>query len=134
MAYNQDYPLKDYLKAINESKNDLMRDEDPGWEKNYPPFIINKCMAQHIDTLMYANEMNINPNLDKQLQFEFYINTVRPKKRFAPWGKKERVDDLEIVKKYYKYSNQKALDALRILTSDQLEFIRSKLNTGGKNG
>jgi len=111
-----------------------MREGDPLWQKKYPAFIINKCLSFHIDTVMYANEMNQHNSIDNQLQYDFYINIVRPRARFAPWGKKEKVSDLDFVKQYYGYNNQKALDALRILTSTQLEFIRSKLNTGGKNG
>ena len=120
MAFNPNYPLKN-----------LLHDEDPMWEKNYPAFIINKCMSHHMDTIMYANEMNQYPELDKLLQYDFFINTVRPRKRFSPWGKKEKALDLDIVKQYYGYSDEKALDALHILTSEQLDFIRSKLDTGG---
>ena len=131
MPYDDRYPLKDYLNSINFNKEDLMQD-DPGWEKNYSPYVINKCMSHHIDTLSFANEMNRYPNLDKKLQYSFYLNTVRPKKRFSPWGKKEKVKDLDLVKKYYGYSNEKAIQALRILTPDQLNYIKDKLNKGGK--
>ena len=106
--------------------------DDPGWEKNYPPYVINKCLSHHMDTLAFANEMNRYPNLDKELQYSFYLNTVRPKRRFSPWGKKAKVKDLDLVKKYYGYSNEKAIQALRILTPNQLNYIRDKLNKGGK--
>lgn len=132
MKFDERYPLKDYLNSINLSKNNLMEDEDPAWEKNYPPFIINKCMSQHLDTVMFANEMNQYPGLDKRLQYDFFINTVRPRKRFSPWGKKEKVKDIELVKEFYGYSTEKAMQALRILTENQLEIIRTKLNKGGK--
>ena len=132
MAYNTDYPLKDYLNSLNLSKEYLLQPEDPGWEKNYPPYIINKCMSHHMDTVMFANEMNRLPHLDKRLQYDFYINTVRPKRRFSPWGKKQTVKDLDLVKKYYGYSNEKAIQALRILTPKQLDYIKEKLNKGGK--
>ncbi len=131
MPYDDRYPLKDYLNSINFNKEDLMQD-DPGWEKNYSPYVINKCMSHHMDTLAFANEMNRYPNLDKKLQYSFYLNTVRPKKRFSPWCKKEKVKDLDLVKKYYGYSNEKAIQALRILTPDQLNYIKEKLNKGGK--
>ena len=131
MAYDDRYPLKEYLNSINLSKRDLM-EEDPGWEKNYPPYVINKCLSSHLDTLAFANEMNRYPNFDKRLQYSFYLNTVRPKKRFSPWGKKEKVKDLEVVKQYYDYSNEKAKQALRILSPDQLNYIKEKLNRGGK--
>jgi hypothetical protein len=125
------YELKDWLNSINQNKNHLM-DDDESSKKDYPPYIINKCLSGHIDCLMYANEMNMNHSLDKKLQYDFFINTVRPRKRFSPWGKKQKVDDLELVKQYYGYSNEKAKQALRILTPTQIDFIRSKLNTGGK--
>ena len=131
MAYDDRYPLKEYLNSINLSKRDLM-EEDPGWEKNYPPYVINKCLSSHLDTLAFANEMNRYPNLDKRLQYSFFLNTVRPKKRFSPWGKKEKVKDLEVVKQYYDYSNEKAKQALRILSPNQLNYIKEKLNRGGK--
>lgn len=107
-------------------------DEDPSSIKEYPPYIINRCLSGHIDALMYANEMNKNHSLDKKLQYDFFINTLRTKKRFSPWIKKENIKDLELVKTYYKYSNEKAKQALRILSQEQINFIRSKLETGGR--
>ena len=132
MSYDERYPLKDYLNTINQTKENLMDGDDPVWEKNYPPFIINKCMSQHLDTIMFANEMNQYQGLDKKLQYDFFINIVRPRKRFSPWGKKEKISNLDIVKKFYGYSTEKAIQALRILSNDQIEIIRDKLNTGGK--
>ena len=132
MSYDERYPLKDYLNSINLTKKNLMEDEDPAWERNYPPFIINKCMSHHMDTVMFANEMNQYPGLDKKLQYDFFINTVRSRKRFSPWGKKEKVKDIELVKEFYGYSTEKAMQALRILTENQLMVIKDKLNKGGK--
>ena len=127
------YPLKDYLNSINYSKKYLMgEDEDPGWEKNYPSYVINKCMSHHLDTVMFANEMNMNTGLDSRLQYDFFINIVRSRKRFSPWGKKKKIDDLELVKQYYGYSYEKAKQALEILTPQQINFIKDKLNTGGQ--
>jgi|TARA_B100000035_G_scaffold239216_1_gene207500 hypothetical protein len=131
MSYDERYPLKDYLNSINLTKKYLM-DEDPGWKKNYPAFVINKCMSHHMDTIMFANEMNQYSHIDNQMQYDFFINTVRPRKRFSPWGKKQKVKDLDLVKKYYGYSNDKALQALEILTPTQLDYIKDKLNKGGK--
>lgn len=127
-----DYPLTNYLKTINETKENLMDGDDPGWEKQYPAWIINKCLSHHIDTLMLANAMNISSELPNKLQYDFFINTVRKRKRFSPWDKKVRLDDLECVKEYYGYSTQKAQAALKILNKEQIEFIKSKLNRGGK--
>ena len=132
MSYDERYPLKDYLNSINLTKKNLLEDDDPAWEKNYPPFVINKCMSQHLDTVMFANEMNQYPNLDKKLQYDFFINTVRSRKRFSPWDKKQKMNDLDVVKQYYGYSNEKARQALNILTPDQLNVIKNKLNKGGK--
>ncbi len=130
---SSNYPLKDYLNSINYSKQYLMgEDEDPGWEKNYPSYVINKCMSHHMDTVMFANEMNMNPVLDNRLQYDFFINIVRSRKRFSPWGKKQKIDDLELVKRYYGYSYEKAKQALEILTPQQINFIKDKLNTGGQ--
>ena len=133
MAYDERYPLKDYLNSINLNKNNLMdEDSDPAWKSKYPAYIINKCMSHHMDTVMYANEMNQYSNISKKMQYDFYIHIVRPKKRFSPWGKKQKIDDLDLVKKYYGYSNDKAIQALRILSPDQIDYIRDKLKKGGK--
>jgi hypothetical protein len=123
--------LKDYLNSINNSKQNLM-DSNPDCESSYPPYIINRCYSGFIDTILIANEMNLNPHLNKKLQYDFYINIIRPKKRFSPWLKKEKLDSLEYIKQYYGYSDEKAKVALQILTDEQIEFIKSKLNRGGK--
>lgn len=124
------YELKDYLYSINQSKKNLM-EEDPDSEKGYPPFIINKCLSSFTDSILYSNEMNKNSHLDRKLQYDFLINTLKPRKRFSPWVKKQTLDHLELVKEYYGYSHDKALKALEILTTDQLEQIRKALNKGG---
>ena len=125
------YELKDWLNAINQSKEKLM-DENPECIKEYAPFVINRCISGQVDTLMYANELNKHHQLDKKLQFDFYINTVRKKKRFSPWLRKDKIQDLECVKRYYGYSNEKALQALKILSKEQLTFIKQRLEIGGK--
>ena len=132
MSHSEQYPLKDYLNSINYTKENRMNSDDPLWEKHYPPYIVNKCMSHHMDTVMYANEMNIYSHLDKKLQYDFFINIVRSRKRFSPWDKKQKMNDLEVVKQYYGYSNEKARQALSILTPDQLNVIKNKLNKGGK--
>ena len=122
--------LKDWLNSINFTKENLI-EEDPDLIKEYPPFIINRCLSGHLDAIMFANEMNKFPNLDKDLQYHFFLNTLRKKKRFSPWLRKEKVTDLEIIKQYYGYSNEKALNALKILTPDQINFIKQRLYIGG---
>ena len=122
--------LKDYLYSINQSKKNIVED-DPEAERKYPPFIINKCLSSFTDTILYANEMNKNSHLDKRLQYDFFINSLKPRKRFTPWLRKQTLEELELVKQYYGYSHNKALEALNILTSEQLNSIRKSLNTGG---
>lgn len=122
--------LKDWLKSINETKNNLI-DEDPLLESKYLPYIVNRCMSGHIDALMYANEMNINSHLDKKLQYDFFLNSLRSKKRFSPWMRKEELSNLQTVKKYYGYSDEKARQVLPLLSDEQLDIIRQRFDTGG---
>ena len=121
--------LKHWLNSINHEKQNIM---DDGNKNEYPPFIVNRCLSGFIDTLMMANEININHHLSKKLQYEFLLNIVRPKRRFSPWLKKEKITDLEAVKSYYGYSNEKARSALSILSDEQLNSIKLKLTRGGK--
>ena len=121
--------LKDWLNSINFNKENLM--EDPDAKKDYSPYIINRCLSGNLDCIMFVNEMNINHHLDKDLQYSFYLNTLRKKKRFSPWLRKDKVTDLEIIKQYYGYSNEKASQALKILTPEQIKFIKQRLDTGG---
>ena len=123
--------LKDWLNSINLNKNNIIK-EDPDTERKYAPFIINKCMSGHLDTVLLANEMNMNHSLSKSLQYDFFLNSVRKKKRFSPWLRKDKIKNIDVVKQYYGYSNEKATQALRILSSEQIAFIRSKLEIGGK--
>ena len=121
--------LKDWLNSINFTKENLI--DDPEVVKDYPPYIINRCLSGHLDCVLFANEMNRYPNLDKDMQYSFYLNTLRKKKRFSPWLRKEKVTDLEIIKQYYGYSNEKASNALKILTPEQINYIKQRLETGG---
>ena len=122
--------LKDWLNSINFTKENLI-EEDPDVINKYPPYIVNRCLSGHLDCIMFANEMNKFPNLDKDLQYSFYLNTLRKKRRFSPWLRKDKVTDLEIVKQYYGYSNEKASNALKILTPEQINFIKQRLDIGG---
>jgi|TARA_B100000035_G_scaffold231981_1_gene200201 hypothetical protein len=122
--------LKDWLNSINQSKVNII-DEIPDTESKYLPFIVNKCLSGHLDAVIFANEMNINHHLDKKLQYDFLLNTLRSKKRFSPWVRREEMENLEIVKKYYGYSTEKAKQAVSILSDEQLTTIRKKLDTGG---
>jgi hypothetical protein len=122
--------LKDWLNSINFTKNNLLK-EDPNNIKEYFPYIINKCLSGQIDTILFANEMNMNHSLDKDMQYSFYLNSLRKRKRFSPWLRKDKVKDLEYVKRYYGYSNEKAFQALKILNKSQLDFIKQRFEIGG---
>ena len=122
--------LKDWLNSINFTKEDLTVD-DPDSAKDYPAYIVNRCLSGHLDCVLFANEMNLHPNLDKDMQYQFFLNSLRKRKRFSPWLRKDKVDNLNIIKKYYGYSNEKALQALRLLTNEQLDYIKKRLETGG---
>ena len=122
--------LKDWLNSINYSKKNLI-DEDPDLEKKYPAYIINRCMSGHLDAIMYANEMNLYHNLSPKLQYDFLLNILRSKKRFSPWVKKEELKNLDYVKRYYGYSDEKAKQVLPLLSKEQLTFIQEKLERGG---
>ena len=122
------YELKDWLNSINLNKKNLFKDDPTA---KYPAYIINRCMSGHLDTVLFANEMNLNAHLDNDLQYSFFLNSVRKRKRFSPWLRKDEIKDLDSVKRYYGYSNEKAKQALRILSKEQLNFIKSKFETGG---
>ena len=123
--------LGEWLYTINQSKKNLM-DQDPELESSYPSWIINKCLSSFTDTVLFANEMNMNYHISKRMQYDFYINSLRPRKRFSPWSKKESIDYLDEVREYYGYSYTKALEVIRVLSTDQLEHIKRSLNKGGK--
>ena len=123
--------LKDWLNSINFNKENLIK-ENPDIVKEYPPYIVNRCLSGHMDCVLFANEMNKYHFLDKDMQYNFYINILRKRKRFSPWVRKEKVSDLEFVKSYYGYNNEKASQALKILSKEQLDYIKQKLDTGGK--
>jgi hypothetical protein len=120
----------DFLNSINTSKKNLIA-EDPGLEKDYKPFLMNRGLSYFQDTIMYANQMNICRDLDPKLQYDFLISTIRPRKRFSKWFKKEDDSDVEAVKEYYGYSNSQAVQAISILSSDQIKIIKTSLEKGG---
>ena len=125
------YELKDYLNAINFTKKNLMDSEDKLWQKKYPSFIVNKILSGFQDCIMLVNEMNRKHFVDKDMQFQFLLNSIRSKKRFSPFLRANKLKDIECVKEYYGYSNDKAKSALDILTKDQIKLIKEKLSKGG---
>ena len=125
------HELKDWLNSVNFNKDNLI-ENDPESISSYPPYIVNRCLSGHLDTVLFANEMNRYSNLDKDMQYSFFLYTLRKRKRFSPWLKKEQVEDLDLVKKHYGYSNEKAKVAVSLLTKTQLEYIRNKHDMGGE--
>ena len=125
----------DYVNSINFTKKNLMKNtaNDELAEKDYVPFLTNKSLSYFTDTLLYANEMNRYHFLDKRLQYEFYLNSIRKKKRFAKWAKAEDNDEVMMVQEYYKFSPQKAKAALSVLSPKQKDIIKHKMENGIKN-
>lgn len=120
----------EYVTAINMTKKDIMVDDLA--EKAYNPFMVNRSLSYFQDTVLYANEMNVNHTIDKRLQFDFFINMIRKRKRFSKWQKSVSDSDVEVVKEYYGYSNEKARQALTLLTSEQLDVLKQKVYKGGR--
>ena len=120
----------DYLNAINMTKKDIMVDDIA--EKGYNSYMINRGLSYFHDTVLIANEMNRYHQIDSRLQFSFLINIIRRRKRFSKWLKPETVSDVEVVKEYYGYSNDKARQALTLLTSDQINELKKKVYKGGR--
>ena len=131
---NSMYELKDYLSAINQTKEPLLDSEDEEWTKKYPPFIVNKCVAPFPDTILLVKEINQQHHVDKKLQFDFLLNSLRARSRYAPWLKAKKYKDIEYVKEFYGYGNAKAKSALDLLSDDELSAIKQRLNKGGRNG
>ena len=120
----------EYTTAINYSKKNIMIDDIA--EKAYNPFLINRSLSYFHDTVLAANEMNINHHIDNRLQFDFFINIVRKRKRFSKWFKPEQISDLDVVKKYYGYSNEKARQVLTLLSTEQINELKNKVARGGR--
>ena len=122
--------LKEWLNSINTTKENLIK-ETPESISSYQPFIINKCFSAHLDTILFANEMNQHPFIKKDMQYLYYLHSIRKRKRYSPWVKKVDVDNLELVKEYYNYNDEKAMEALSILNREEINFIKQRLNKGG---
>ena len=118
----------DFINSINANK-DIMVDELA--ESQYVPFIVNRGMSYFPDTILLANQMNMHSHLDNKLQYQYLINSTRPRKRFSKWSKKHENSDLDVVKEYYGYNNRNAEYALSLLTKQQLDYIKNKNNRGG---
>ena len=123
----------DFVKEINHGKTNLM-DETPELEKEYKPFIVNRALSFNNDTTRYANEMNGQNHLDSKLQFDFFLNIIRPKKRYGKWLKRENNEVLESIMEYYKCSYAKAREYATLLNDSQLDIIKRRIDTGGLKG
>ncbi len=123
----------DFVNQINYGKKNLI-DENPELERQYKQFIINRALSFNYDTVLYANEMNVKNHVDSKLQFDFFLNTIRPKKRYGKWLKRENNGILELIKEYYKCSYAKARDYITLLDDSQLDIIKQRLETGGLKG
>lgn len=122
--------FKEIIPSILQSKKNVLEDT-----KDYNAFIVNKALSHHYDCVLYANQMNLIPHADPDLQYLYLLNSVRPWRRpFQKWLKAEKVDDLDCVKEFYGYSNDKAKAALEVLSEDQIDTIKKNLNKGGLNG
>jgi hypothetical protein len=119
----------EFLKSINSSKKDIMVDDDA--EKGYNPFIVNRGLSQFLDTILFANEMNRYHHLDNKLQFHYLINSIRKGKRFSKWAKADSLDNIEVVKEYFGYGSERAREALRLLSDEQLIELKNKVDKGG---
>ncbi len=120
----------EYLKAINDTKQDIMVDDIA--EKGYNSYMVNRGLSYFHDTVVIANEMNRYHHIDNRLQFDFYINIIRKRKRFSKWLKPKTVSDVEVVKEYYGYNNEKSRQALSLLTSEHINELRKKVYKGGR--
>jgi hypothetical protein len=120
----------DYLNSINLTKKDIMIDDD--CEKAYNSFMVNRGLSYFQDTVIIANEMNRHHQIDSKLQYQFLINMIRKRKRFSKWAKAQKESDIDAVKEYYGYSNEKARQALTLLSPDQITIIKNKVSKGGR--
>ena len=120
----------DYVNSINITKKDIMHDDI--CEKAYTPFMVNRALSYFNDTVLYANEMNVNHTLDNKLQYHFLINIIKKKKRFSKWLKPQEVENLELIKEYYGYSHEKAKHALPLLSKEQIDLIKIRITKGGR--
>lgn len=119
-----------FVNEINYGKKDLMEFGEN--ETVYNSFLINRSLSYFSDTVYFANEMNKYHHLDSKLQFHFLLNIVRKRKRFSKWVKPETDNSVEVIKEYYGYSNEKAVQVLPLLSTDQINIIKNKVNKGGR--
>ena len=122
--------LSDFLTSINSSKENLV-EKEPLCEKEYIPFVVNKCLSYFPDTIFYANQINVRPGLDKKMQYDYLRISVSKRKRFSKWFKEEKNDNIKLIQEYYGYSYRRAKEVLECLTDDNIRTIKDSLKTGG---
>ena len=120
----------EFVKAISYSKKDIMIDDLI--EQEYNSFIINRALSYYPDTILYANEMNKNHHLDGRLQFDFFINIIKKRNRFSPWLKASEIENLDVIKEYYGYSDEKAKSVLSLFNNKQIENLKHRIYKGGR--
>ena len=121
--------LGDFLKSINDTKQNLIVDAKT--EKLYTPYIVNRCLSYFTDTILYSNEMNAHSHIDSKLQYDYFLYSVRKRKRFSRWTKQESPDDLEFIKSHFNYSDKKAKEAIQVLGASGIEALKEKYTKGG---
>ena len=119
----------EYLNSINVTKIDIMDDDEK--EKGYNSFIINRSLSYFQDTIHFANEMNQYPNLDNRLKFDFFINTIRKRKRFSKFMKPETSSKIDVIKDYYNYSDEKARQVVNLFDDNQINILKNRMEKGG---
>lgn len=126
----------DYLNSINHKKEDIIQESDNPElaEKLYPPFMVNRGLSYFTDTILFANEMNIRHQSDNKLQFDFFLNSIRKRKRFTKWFKKDQDESIDLIMSHYNYSYEKAKHVVSLFDEHQINLLREKAFEGGMNG
>lgn len=124
----------DYVNAINSRKDIIRNSENTELaEKLYDSYFINKALSYHVDSILYSNEMNINNNLDSIMQNDYYLNSIRPKKRYSKWHKKVNNETIQVIQEYYKVKYSRAVEYSKVLTEEQINLIKTRIIKGGNN-
>ena len=123
--------LTDFLNSINHTKEDLFKQDAEHAEKLYQPFVVNRSLSYFPDTIFHSNEMNVLHGIDEKMQYDYLKYSVRKRKRFSKWVKSEKIENIDLIKDYFGYSNSKAQESLRVLTDDQISKIKQEMDLGG---
>lgn len=124
--------LKDFLNSINYDKKPLLDGEEKA-EKLYTPFVVNRCLSFFVDTIFYSNEVNCKWWSDKKMQFDYCRLSIRKKRRYSPWIKKETEENIALIKEVYGYTDAKAQQVLNIFGPGDMDKLRQSLDKGGIN-